>query len=320
MSLDPTAGIDLDFTSYVEGRQGDFATRVEGGVPSYAFSLDWTIRRQLDKVAPLRWLAEALAASVVPYQRALQESRAVAVGPGQFPQVHAMGVSCAERLGIGIPQIFIVQDPITNGFTYATGEVDQVIVLTSGLVEATTESQLHTVIGHECGHIHNRHVIYNTVWEVLTNGLARTMLHKMLRIIGRSSTVIAIIEMLFNAGTSLLLSRWHRCAEITCDRAGLICAGDIEASRSLHGVLAAGHLGDMEGFSSDAYAEQMKTHSKSAARAMELFNTHPLGPQRVQAVEAFFDCDILPEWRPELRAGTMRPKDDVDSEIEGMFL
>lgn len=318
--MDPTQGIDLDFAGYVDARQGDFATRVTGGVPSYAFSLDWSIRRQLDKVAPLRWLAEALAASVVPYQRALREAHAVAVGPRQFPQVHAMGVACAERLGVGIPQIFIMQNPITNGFTYATGEVDQVIVLTSGLVEATSEEQLFTVIGHECGHIHNRHVIYNTVWEVLTNGLARTMLHKMLRIIGRSSTVIAIIEMLFNAGVGLLLSRWHRCAEITCDRAGLICSGDKHASRTIHGVLAAGHLGDIEGFNIDAYAEQMKTHSKSAARAMELFNTHPLGPQRVQAVEAFFDCDVLPTWRPELRAEVLRPKDVVDADIEGMFL
>ena len=318
--LDPTLSVPIDFGDFVRQREQSFATRVEGGVPDYAFSWDWTIRRQLDAIGPLRWLAEAMCAGTVPVQRAMQEANAVAVGPDQFPQVHAMGVRCAETLGIGIPQLFIMQEPRVNAFTFATGEVDQIVVLTSGLLETCDSTELLTVIGHECGHIHNRHVVYNTLWEVLTNDLARGLLTQVLAKLGRSSLVISLIDMVFTVAVKGIFMRWHRCAEITCDRAGLICAGDVEASKRLHGKLAMGHIGQMEGFNSEAYKHQLKTFSKSAMKIMELFLSHPLGPVRAQAIEAFLDCETLHGWRPELRTAPARPRAEVDDEIAKLFL
>lgn len=319
-AVDPTQGISLDFPTWSAAREADFATHMRDGVPDYAFSLDWTIRRRLDKIVPLRKLAEAITAGTVPVQRALFESKAVAVGPGQFPQIHEMGVRCAETLNIGIPQIFVVQNPVMNAFTFATGEVDQIIVMTSGLVEAVNEAELLAVIGHECGHIHNRHVIYNMVWEMLTNEVARGILLELLNKLTRSSLVLYLVELVFKGAAGLLFMRWHRCAEITCDRAGLICGGSPEASRVLPGKLAMGHIGDVEGFSADAYAQQMKTWRKSALRFMELANTHPLGPIRVQAIDSFLDCDVLHSWRPELKTLEARSIEAVDEEIEGVFL
>jgi Zn-dependent protease with chaperone function len=320
MQVDPTLGIPLDFPGYATARAADFAEHVIDGVPDYAFSLDWKIRRNLDRLTPLRKLAEALTAGTVPVQRALFESKAVAVSPTQLPRVHAMGVQCAETLGIGVPQLFVMQNPLMNAFTFATGEVDQIVVLTSGLVEAIDDAELLTVIGHECGHIHNRHVVYNTLWEVLTNDLARGLLRTVLARLTRSSLVLALIDLAFRGATSMLFMRWHRCAEITCDRAGLLCSGDPDAARRLPGKLAMGHVGNLEGFSADAYADQMKTWRKSSLKWAELAHSHPLGPIRTRSVDAFLDCEVLHRWRPELQTPTARSKAEVDAEIEGIFL
>lgn len=321
MSPDPTARIPLDFERWVAGRERKQASHLVDGVPDYAFSLDLTIRRQLEAMGPLRAVASALNAGTVPIQRALHEVRGVAVSPRQLPQVHAMGVSCAERLGIGVPQIFIVQDPTLNGFTFATNDVDQLIVLTSGLVGALDPVELEFVIGHECGHIHNRHVVYNTLWELLTNVLARRILLGALATLGPAAWVAQLIAVAFTVSTTYVFGRWHRCAEITCDRAGLICCGDVDAAQRVNGRLHMGGLGHLDGFSNEEYRKQTQTYSKSWLRLMELLQSHPPGPKRAEALARYASSDVLAAWRPELRgAGPLVPQSEIDAEIEKLIL
>lgn len=62
------------------------------------------------------------------------------VGPNQFPQIYQMGVDCARILGIPIPTIYISYNVHPNGFTLATGHSDQMIVLTTGLLEALNDA------------------------------------------------------------------------------------------------------------------------------------------------------------------------------------
>jgi len=50
---------------------------------------------------------------------------------------------------------------------------------------------------------------------------------------------------------------------------------------------------------------------------MELMNSHPLIPKRLQALKLWSECDVLHSWRPEMRtAETPRSKADVDAECE----
>lgn len=316
----PTDALALDFDAFVASRQAERDQHHDGDVPDYAFAMDWSIRRKLDHVRPLRLLAQSIANSVVPMQRALYEMRGLAVGPSQLPHIHAMGVRCAETLGIGIPQIFVVQEHRLNAWTFATDDIDQIIVLTSGLVEALDAVELLTVIGHECGHIHNRHVVYNTLWEILTNTLARSLFAQVLRKLGPSVWVAALAQALMAGSLGLVFQRWHRCAEITCDRAALICSADLDAAKRIHAKLAMGHLGHVEGVNADVYAEQLKTFDASSLRLMELTMTHPLGPKRVQAIERFASCEVLHRWRPQLRIEPPLSKQTVDDEIATLFL
>jgi Zn-dependent protease with chaperone function len=319
--IDPTARLSTDFPAWVAAREQRQSVHMPGGVPDYAFSLDQSIKRQLEALGPLRALAQAINAGTVPIQRALHEVQGVAVGPKQLPAVHAMGVACAEKLGIGLPQIFIVQNPALNAFTFATGEVDQLIVLTSGLVQALDPIELQYVIGHECGHIHNKHVVYNTLWEILTNKVAFQLLKGAVAWLGPAAWAAQLVALAFTVSTLYIFGRWHRCAEITCDRAGLICTGDLQGAMRVNGKLHMGGLGNLQGFDADEYRRQAQSYNKSWLRAMELLQTHPPGPKRTEAIERFSHTDTYASWRPERRAeGLLLPLSAIDAEVERLII
>jgi Zn-dependent protease with chaperone function len=317
----PTRAVDLDFDGWLQARDRKLDAHVVDGIPDYAFHLDWQIRRRLEAVPALRLLVQALLAGQSALRRVILEQDGVAVGPKQLPQIHAMGMDCAERLGIPVPQIYVVGDHSVNAYTFALGESDPIIVVHAGLLHAMELDEVRAVIGHECGHIHNRHAVYNVLWELLTNQALFPALIKTLNWLGPPGWVAGLLLQALSGGVKLLFQRWHRCAEITCDRAGMICA-PIDAAIRVDGKLALGHVGEVEGFDVDVFAEQMKIRDRSwIAWLRELGRSHPPPALRARAAKLFRDADVLRTWRPELLAeGPGRPKTLIDAEIAKFIL
>jgi Zn-dependent protease with chaperone function len=308
--FDPTARIDVDFRRHIEGRKAFFDARCQGGIPDYAFNLDHVIRAKLNAVPLLRKMGEVALSHMVPITRQLQQMDSVAVGPKQFPEIHAMGVDCARRLGIGVPQLFVMLHPWPNAFTIATAQTDQIVVMTSGLMEALTPTQIHSVIGHECGHIHNEHVVYNTLWELLTNPLADMLVRAAT---GGLGPIGHYLRLLAKGGLYLLFQRWHRCAEFTSDRAGVICCGDIDAATEAEVRLITQGAATLKGFDEEEFAKQLEGLEGSPIRFLELLKTHPIGPRRVKAMRHFSESEVLYGWRPDMKRGEKtRPHVDVD--------
>src|SRR6185436_12230929 len=129
---------------------------------------------------------------------------AVKVSDRQFPRIQKLVQRCADTLQIATPQIYIVNSPVLNAATYGTNE-DSFIMVHSALVDHYSDEELMTVIGHECGHIHNQHVVYLTALYYLTN------------------VVGAFVQWAVQPAV-MALKAWQRRAEITCDRAGMLCA------------------------------------------------------------------------------------------------
>jgi|SRR5579859_1087239 len=312
----PTDLVDLSFERYLQQRQSELQAHLVDGIPDYAFSLDAQLRQRLAAVGPVRALARAMTAGLIPVQRQLQMLQGVAVGPHQFPEIYAMGEACARRLGIGVPEIFIYPQLEMNASTFAVDDVAPMIVLTSGLVENFAPAELLFVIGHECGHIHNLHGIYNTAVEVITNPLASVLLDQ----VSRTGLPVDLMQMavtVVQGGLSLFFARWSRCAEVTCDRAGLICCGDQHAAEVGLARLGAGEGHALERINIDEYLRQIASVQETPLRLLELGNTHPIIPKRIQALREFAHCDVLGTWRPELRAaGPALSKAQVDQECE----
>jgi len=226
----PTASIDLSFGHYPGDRQKQFSEHWINGTPDYCFSLDKEMRQKLASSKMYEAMARAASAFTVMLQKQLCALQAIAVGPAQYPNVHAIGVECARRLGIGVPRIYILFDPTPNAFTFASNDQGDVVVIHSCLVERYSEEELLFVIGHECGHIHNLHAMYRGLIEMMSNGALKTVM----KMVPGFAQLVALASMPW----SFFLKAWGRCQELTSDRAGLICCGSLEIAMAATAKLA----------------------------------------------------------------------------------
>jgi Zn-dependent protease with chaperone function len=150
---------------------------------------------------------------------------AIRVGPTQYPELDRLRLECAEILDIDpVPEMFVARNPKANATTLGMDE--PFIVLNTGLVELFDTDGMRFVIGHEMGHILSGHAVYRTMMVRLIN----------LQLSMSWMPVSAIGLRAINAA----LSEWYRKAELSCDRAGLLCAQDPRAALETHIVMAGG--------------------------------------------------------------------------------
>jgi Zn-dependent protease with chaperone function len=307
-SDNPTEKIDLHFGNYFQTREQEINAHLVNGIPDYAFSLDQKLRQQLAAMGPVRAIAKSLVSMIVPIYRQIQQMDGIAVSPQQYPEVYKMGEECARILGIGIPQIFIYYSPMINAYTIATDDLEPIVILSSAIVEALTPDELKFVIGHECGHIHNLHGVYNTAVELMTNSMAG--------IIFASVPGLSILKTLIQGSLSLFMFRWSRCAEITCDRAGLICCGDLITAQTALAKLTTGGVNKLDQINIQEYIKQISQVQATPLRFKELFSTHPLIHKRIEALRLFSECAVLATWGQEMTMNNLRSKEETDNLCE----
>lgn len=293
MSANPTEKVSVDFKQYLTMRENEQIKHLDKGIPDYAFSLDLTLKQRLKSIPGVTAFCKALTKWMVPYFKQEMTMNGVAVGPNQFPQLHALGEECARKLGIGVPRMFVKYDPVMNAYTYASDDTEPMIVIHSSLIENYTEEELRVIIGHECGHIHNNHSIYMTAVEFVTN----TGLFLGAQLIPGFAQIIKILSF----GAQLALMRWSRCAEVTCDRAGVICSCDVDTALMAEAKLGFGGISKLQGVNIEEYVKQIQNIKSTPVRFLELNASHPLIPKRIEAIRIFSTCDTFYSWRPDLK-------------------
>jgi Zn-dependent protease with chaperone function len=262
----------LDFRSFVDSRKGARAGGSEGTGHAYAYASDHTTRQAFEKMKPVEIAVRAAVRMFKTAGKGQLLGQAVKVGPTQFPRVHDLARQCAQELGIAMPSIYIASSPVLNAGTYGTND-DSFIVVHSALVDSFTDEELLSVIGHECGHIHNNHVVYLTAMHFL-----RVM----------ASVFVKWIV----APAMLALKAWSRRAEITCDRAGLLCSKNLDTSTRALTKLAIGSSKLYEELNMEAFLDQYEEGKDDPGKYVELQASHPWIPKRVMALRAFAESEL----------------------------
>lgn len=303
MSDSPLGRFRVDFGSYVtKMRLKDDAHRING-IPDYAFALDCKLREEIRKIPFFYTLSKKVAVHSEARYRQILTASAVLAGPNQFADIYEMTQDCAKRLGIGAPNIYVLHDQSINAFTYASDTVTPTIVVHSGIVERMTPGELKCVIGHECGHVHNEHQVYMSICDLITGVLS-----------GQNF----LLQML-STTTALMFLEWSRAAEVTCDRAAMICADNIEDAINVNKKLAYGtFLNREEEVDIEDLRSQLDDLSTVASIFTEVGQTHPSSIRRVLASEEFSHCELLYQWRPELKKPGMilHTKEETDAQCE----
>jgi Zn-dependent protease with chaperone function len=264
--------VDLDFNRYVLLRRGAAEQRARDGA-AYAYVGEQRVRRTLAMARPVTLAIEATVRLWQSVARNELLGSAVKVTDQQFPRLHAIAARCAAVLHIRTPAVYVAPAiGELNAYTLGTDE-DSYIVVNGALVDHLTDEELTYVIGHECGHIHNSHVVFATALHYLTTAA--------------TFYVRWIVQ-----PAILALRAWSRRAEITCDRAGLLCVKDLDVANAAMVKLALGSQRLYKDLKIDEYLKQLPEGRKGIGRLYELFRSHPYVPKRIEALRVFAGTEL----------------------------
>ncbi len=277
------------------GWQSD-SQKAEREVP-YAYVSDKNTRFAFEQAKPVEMVVEAAVKFFQSLGRNELLGNAVKVGPKQFTRVHKIASECSETLGIEIPTLYIVNKPTLNAATYGT-ETDSFVLIHSALVDHLTDEELKSVIGHECGHIHNKHVVYLTALHFLT---------QMASIYIRWTVVPA----------TMALTAWSRRAEVSGDRAGLLCSKNLDVSTRALTKLALGSTKLYEELNVEAFLDQYEEGKKGPGKFLEYFASHPWLPKRVMAIRCFAESKLYLNHLALDREGLSM--DQVDNKVHDII-
>jgi len=288
----------LDFQAFVTRRRAERAAGATAGEHDYSYILDRQTRATFDSAKPIE-LAVASAVRVFKErERGRLLGSAVKVSDRQFSRIHKLTQECSETLGIITPQVYIINSPVLNAGTYGTDE-ESFIVVHSALIDAYTDDELRFVIGHECGHIHNSHVVYLTTLHFL-------------RVVAEAYLGPVVMPAI------LPLNAWSRRAEITCDRAGVLCSkNEVVAARALT-KLVVGSKRLYEEFNLEAFLEQYEEGKESIGRYMEALASHPYLPKRVLALRVFAQSQLYQDAIRKPGASGLSMT-EVDDRVRGLL-
>jgi len=205
------------------------------------------------------------------------------------PDVHKTLDECRRTLGIESPiETYVYPGASFNAAAVHPERGRLLVIVSSSLLEAFEPDELKFVVGHELGHHlfeHHRIPVTN-----LLDGKKRV-----------------------SPGLVLQLFAWQRYAEISCDRAGVVCAGGLDPSARALFKLASGLRGGRVEVRIDQFLSQVADLKEEAslmapqddkARA-DWFSTHPFSPLRLRAADLFARSELVIEGgtpRAELEA------------------
>lgn len=177
----------------------------------------------------------------------------VRVTPKMFPRLHRSLSWACKILDVAEPELYVTVDPVPNAFTY--GHTRPFVTLTSGLIDMLDDEETFFVIGHEVGHIKAGHVLYGT--------MARNIA-AIIELIGQATLGIGA---LLGQGLVYALAEWYRAAELTADRAGLLCVQDVDPALRTFMKLAGGATKLQDEMDRDEFLRQIRAY-EDADRSM----------------------------------------------------
>lgn len=194
------------------------------------------------------------------------------IAPGVLDALAA----CKETLGHEGPvEVFVHPEPgIRAAAVYGPPETPT-IVLSARLLEALTEVELRFVLGHELGHLLFEHFALPLPATAMAGDASGGRL--------RSSAALGLYV-------------WSRAAEVSADRAGLLCARDTEAAASAlfkrtTGLSSASVRSELQAHARQVDALLSEPSAREKPREDEdtlgCFSTQAFSPMRLRALAAF---------------------------------
>ena len=94
---------------------------------------------------------------------ALRANGARELKPGELPRFRAIVADLANRAGLPMPRLYLVDRPEPNAFATGRDPNHAAVAVTSGILDLMDERELRGVLAHELSHVKNRDTLVGTI-------------------------------------------------------------------------------------------------------------------------------------------------------------
>lgn len=226
----------------------------------------------------------------------LRMANAHEVGPDQAPQLFGIVRQLAQRAGLPMPRVYLIDEDQPNAFATGRSPDHAAVAATTGLLRNLSREEITGVIAHELGHVKNRDTLTMTVAATLSGAIGMLASFGGLMGGGRDSdgrplvSPVAAIAAMFLAplAASLVQMAISRSREFEADRMGAEISGQPLWLASALARLDAGthQIPNQAAEANPATAHLYIANPLSAGGLHGLFSTHPPMEERIARLQA----------------------------------
>ena len=225
----------------------------------------------------------------------LRQQGAIEIRRDQAPELFDMVATLAQRAGLPMPKVYILQTEQPNAFATGRDPQNAAVAVTQGIMRLLSREELAGVIAHELAHIRHRDTLTMTVTATLAGAIA--MLGNMMMFSGmmggrdgnRGGGLGALVAMIFAPlAAGLVQMAISRTREYEADRTGAEISGQPLALASALARIAQSsqRIVNEPAERNPAAASMYIINPLHALRMDRLFATHPPTEERIARLQA----------------------------------
>jgi heat shock protein HtpX len=210
------------------------------------------------------------------------------------PQLYRMVKELAERAGLPMPRVYLIDAAQPNAFATGRNPEHAAVAATSGILQLLTPRELRGVMAHELAHVKHRDILVSTVSATIAGAIS-TLANFGMFFAGSQNRenggnpLLAIVVMIFAPIAGMLIQfAISRTREFGADRGGAEISGDPNALADALAKIDAYARGIPlpTADANPATAQMMIMNPLSGGGLKGLFSTHPSTAERVARLRA----------------------------------
>ena len=227
------------------------------------------------------------------------------VDASSAPQFYAMVQELAQRAGLPMPRVYLIQEDAPNAFATGRNPEHAAVAATTGILRVLSARELRGVMAHELAHVKHRDILISTISATMAGAISALANFAMFfggrDSEGRPVNPIASIAVAILAplAASLIQMAISPAREFEADRGGAEISGDPAALASALQKIEAYARGVPFQAAEEhpATAQMMILNPLHGGGIAKLFSTHPATEERVARLMQMAQAGTAQAWQ-----------------------
>ena len=228
-------------------------------------------------------------------QMVLKMYNAQPVDETSAPQFYAMVGELAQKAGLPMPKVYIINEAQPNAFATGRNPEHAAVAATTGIIQLLSARELRGVMAHELAHVQHRDILISTISATMAGAISALANFAMFfggrDEDGRPANPLAgiLVALLAPLAASLIQMAISRAREYEADAGGAAISGDPNALADALGKIQMYAEGRIPMGPAEAHpetAQMMILNPLSGGGIKSLFSTHPPTEERIARLRA----------------------------------